>query len=254
MTRRVTLLNGTFDAVTHEEAVAAVFEAMAAGRRGWVCTVNVATLMTMRANPRLQSFVDRAALVVADGQPLVWCAPLFGGRLPERVAGIDLIDPICARAAREAKGVFLLGAHGDAVAGTAERLRARHPGLRLAFADGYFDAAQAPARAASVRASGASVLFVGMGSPRQEAFIEDHWGALGVAIALGVGGSFDVLAGVRYRAHPTVRRVGLEWLIRLLQEPRRLLRRYLTTNTRFCLLVADAAAARLKRWFIQASR
>ena len=245
---RVAILNGRFDPLTRAETVSAVFDALDAGARGWLCTVNVAMLMTMRRDAALQSFVDQARLVVADGQPLVWCAPLFGERLPERVAGIDLIDALCSRAARDGLGVYLLGATGRILNRTLERLRARHPALVIGGADGYFEATAAPARAAAIRASGARLLLVGMGSPRQENFIRAHWDRLGVGIAIGVGGSFDVLAGARFRAPGWVRRAGLEWLVRLVQEPRRLLPRYLVTNVRFCGLIAAVVAARLKRW------
>jgi len=244
MSHRVTILNAAFDPLTRAATVHAIFHALAIGRRGWLCTVNVSMLMTMRDNAWLQGFVDRAALVVADGQPLVWCAPLFGGRLPERVTGIDLIDAVCARAATEGKSVFCLGASQSLLHSTLAHLRARHPGLRIDGADGYFDAASAAARAEQVRASGAQLLFVGMGCPRQEEFISEHWERLGVGMAIGVGGSFDVLGGARYRAHPWIGYLGLEWLVRLLQEPRRLARRYLVTNTRFCRLIAKVLAAR----------
>ena len=110
MRQRVRILNGAFDALTKSETVEAVFRALNAGTRGWLCTVNVAMLVMMRSDPKLQSFIDRAMFVVADGQPLVWCAPLFDRQLPERVAGIDLIDLLCARAEVEGKGVYLLGA------------------------------------------------------------------------------------------------------------------------------------------------
>ena len=248
MKRRVAILNGLFDPLTSRETVDAVFTAIHAGVRGWLCTVNVATLMTMRQDRKLQSFVDRALLVVADGQPLVWCAPLFGGRLPERVAGIDLIDALCQRAATEDKGVYLLGATPRLVGNAIAALRRRHPGLRIEGADGYFPPAEAPRRADAIRASNASLLFVGMGSPRQEAFIAEHWERLQVAVAVGVGGSFDVLGGARFRARPWVGNAGLEWVVRLVQEPRRLFPRYLATNSKFCLLIADTLLSRLKRW------
>ena len=248
MKRRVAILNGLFDPLTSRETVDAVFTAIDAGVRGWLCTVNVATLMTMRQDRKLQSFVDRALFVVADGQPLVWCAPLFGGRLPERVAGIDLIDALCQRAAAEDKGVYLLGATPRLVGNAIAALRRRHPGLRIDGADGYFPPAEAPQRADAIRASNASLLFVGMGSPRQEAFIAEHWERLQVAVAVGVGGSFDVLGGARFRARPWVGNAGLEWVVRLVQEPRRLFPRYLATNSKFCLLIADTLLSRLKRW------
>lgn len=247
MKPRVRILNAGFDAVVPDEAVQAVFQMLRTRSRGWVCTVNVATLMTMRTNQRLQAFVDRAFLVVADGQPLVWCAPLFGGRLPERVAGIDLIDRLCAVAAREGHGVYLLGSTPPLLRRTVETLRRRHPGLRIDGADGYFGPEAASARADAVRASGAGLLLVGMGTPRQEEFIAEHWERLGVDVAIGVGGSFDVLAGARLRAHPWLRRAGLEWMVRLAQEPRRLLPRYLVTNTMFCFLILAALVGRATR-------
>lgn len=246
MHRRVSILNGRFDPLTRAGTVDAVFAAIAAGTRGWLCTVNVSTLMTMREDPALQSFVDRAALVVADGQPLVWTARLFGGRLPERVTGIDLIGALCERARADGRGVFLLGATAEVMAEALARLRGCHPGLRIDGADGYFDDAGAAARADAVRASGASLLLVGMGSPRQERFIDGQWERLGVGMAIGVGGSFDVIAGVRIRAHPWIGRLGLEWLVRLAQEPRRLMRRYVVTNTMFCVLIARTLVARLR--------
>ena len=248
MKQRVVMLNGRFDPLTHGETVAAVFHALDSGVRGWLCTVNVATLMTMRKDRKLQAFVDRAVLVVADGQPLVWCAGLFGGRLPERVAGIDLIDSLCRRAASEGKGVYLLGAAERVLTKTLARLRSRHQGLRIDGSDGYFSVDAAKSRVDKIRASGASLLLVGMGSPRQEEFIGDHWELLGVGMAIGVGGSFDVIAGERFRAPRWVGRVGMEWLVRLLQEPRRLMPRYLITNLMFCLLIADAVVGQFKRW------
>ena len=247
MSHRVAILNAVFDPLTREATVRAIFDALDAGRRGWLCTVNVATLMMMRDSRWLQSFVDRAAVVVADGQPLVWCAPLFGGRLPERVTGIDLIDALCARAAADGRAVYCLGAQIDLLGATLAHLRARHPGLRVTGADGYFGPEDAAARADAVRTSGADLLLVGMGSPRQEHFIDTHWERLGVGMAIGVGGSFDVLGGARYRAHPWIGRLGLEWLVRLLQEPRRLARRYLVTNTMFCLLIAQTLLGRFGR-------
>jgi N-acetylglucosaminyldiphosphoundecaprenol N-acetyl-beta-D-mannosaminyltransferase len=236
-----------FDALTAHETVEFVFEALNLGTRGWVCTVNVTTLITMRNDLELQSFVDRALLVVADGQPLVWCAPLFGGRLPERVAGIDLIDLLCHRAATEGKGVYLLGARDHVVKRAMQNLRIRHPGLRIGGAHGYFAASESKSLADKIRASGASLLFVGMGTPHQELFIREHWERLAIGVAMGVGGSFEVLGGARFRAPRWIRQVGMEWLVRLLQEPRRLLPRYFKANSLFCLLIGRATATRLKR-------
>ena len=247
MKPRIAILNGRFDPLTMEGAVDAVFEAIDKGKRGWLCTVNVATLMTMRGNHRLQAFVDQAAWVVADGLPLVWCSRLFGTPLPERVAGIDLLDALCRRAAEQKKKVYLLGTTAHLLERTRANLRRRHPGLEVDGSSGYFEREEWPARADAIRASGASLLCVGMGTPRQEFFIAGKWDRLGAAVAIGVGGSFDVIAGARFRAHPWVAKLGLEWTARLVQEPRRLFLRYLLTNTMFCLLVGRTLAARMIR-------
>ena len=245
MSVQATVLNGRFDALTAPQTVDAIFDLLRHGGRGWLCTVNVSTLMAMRSNAWLQAFVDRARWVVADGQPLVWCARLFGPRIPERVAGVDLLEALCARAATEQRIVYCLGATLDHLDAAMIALRQRHPGLVVRGRDGYFAPADATTVADGIRASGASILFVGMGTPRQERFIEQQWSRLGSIVAIGVGGSFDVIAGRRFRAPRWARTMGLEWLVRLMQEPRRLLVRYITTNSQFCLLIVRALFVRV---------
>lgn len=246
---QVQLLNGRFDAVTLDQSVEIIARRIRAGERGYLCTVNVAILMMMRSDPRLQRFVDRSAMVVADGEPLIWSARLLGRPLPERVAGVDLVERLCALSAREGFGIYLLGAHQTVVEKLADKLKTQYPGIVLSgVADGYFGAEQAERRAEAVARSGAKILVVAMGVPRQEHFIEDHWDRLGVSFAVGVGGSFDVLAGLKARAPEILQRIGMEWSFRLAQEPRRLWKRYLTTNSEFMYLMArELLAARLPR-------
>jgi N-acetylglucosaminyldiphosphoundecaprenol N-acetyl-beta-D-mannosaminyltransferase len=242
---RATIGGCRFDALTLGQTVDAVFERLHTGARGWVCTVNVAILMMMKADPALRSFIDRSQLNVADGQPLVWAAPLFGSSLPERVTGIDLIERLACRAAGEGVGLYLLGSSLCVVQECAARLRERHPTLRVDVADGYFDAEEAVGRADAVRRSGARLLVVGMGVPRQERFIDEQWERLGVGMAIGVGGSFEVMAGRKRRAHPVIQAIGMEWMFRLVQEPRRLFWRYLSTNLQFGALLARQLMRRL---------
>jgi N-acetylglucosaminyldiphosphoundecaprenol N-acetyl-beta-D-mannosaminyltransferase len=235
----VEILNGRFAPVTLAETVDLVSQGIKAGRRGYLCTVNVAILMMMRENPRLQRFVDEAALVVADGEPLIWSSRALGRRLPERVAGVELVDNLCERAAREGFGVYLLGGRKDVVEKVAARLTDKFPGLRLCgVEDGYFSEAETEARVEQVARSGAQILIAAMGVPRQEYFIQDYWDRLQVPFAIGVGGSFDVLAGLRARAPVLIQRAGLEWLFRLAQEPGRLWKRYLVTNAQFVFLMS----------------
>jgi N-acetylglucosaminyldiphosphoundecaprenol N-acetyl-beta-D-mannosaminyltransferase len=241
----VRILNGVFDPITLPETVQRASALIKARQRGTICTVNVAILMMMREDPRLQAFVDRAAIVVADGEPLVWTSRVLGQALPERVAGVDLVDELSAEAEREGYGVYLLGAHRSTVDRVAERIRKRHRNIRMCgVADGYFSAAEAGERAKAIADSGAHLLIVGMGVPKQEWFLEEHWEKLGVNVAIGVGGSFDVLAGLRRRAPINVQRVGMEWAFRLAQEPRRLWKRYLATNSTFIYHVSRELLAR----------
>jgi N-acetylglucosaminyldiphosphoundecaprenol N-acetyl-beta-D-mannosaminyltransferase len=247
LNHRVRILNGEFDPLTLEQTVRAVFDWMLTGRRGWVSTVNVSILMAMRSDRMLQSYVDRSAIVVADGQPLVWYGRLSNARLPERVTGIDLIDGLCRRAAERNIAVFALGGTDSVLERALLALRDRHPGLRITGLSGHYPESAAASRVAAINASGAHLLLVGMGSPRQERFIETHWESLRVAAAVGVGGSFDVIAGARVRAPRWLRRMGLEWLIRLAQEPRRLFPRYASSNSRFCVLSMRELARRLRQ-------
>ena len=232
--KSIQILNCDFDAVALADMTEWARDWIHSGRRGYICTVNVAILMMMRSDPKLQRFVDRASLVVADGQPLVWASHLQQDHLPERVTGIDLVDELCVLAAKEGFGVYFLGARRNVIETVAQRLANRHPGLEVSgIADGYFEATEASQRAQAIHNSGAKILIVGMGMPLQEEFIENHWDQLGVQLAIPVGGSFDVIAGTTRRAPVFLQRIGMEWSFRLAQEPRRLWKRYLVTNTQF---------------------
>ena len=161
------------------------------------------------------------------------------------MAGVELVERLCERAAREGFGVYLLGGKKDVVEKVAARFTAQFPGLKLSgVEDGYFKDDEAGQRADAVARSGAKILIAAMGVPRQELFIEEHWDRLGVPFAIGVGGSFDVLAGLRARAPELIQRIGLEWLFRLAQEPGRLWKRYLVTNAQFLYLMSREVLVR----------
>jgi len=242
--RSIQILNGRFDRLLTGQVVDELYDTIRAGKRGVLCTVNVAILMMMRSNARLQSFVDFARWTVADGQPIIWASHLTRQPLPERITGIDLIDLLCARSVREHVGVYFLGADEATIRTAVDVLRSRHTGLDIrGYANGYFRPDQAPERARAVAESGAELLFVAMGVPRQEYFIEEQWQNLGARVVIGVGGSFDVVASLRKRAPRLLQRSGLEWAYRLAQEPRRLFRRYLVTNSLFVGLMSRTMIA-----------
>lgn len=243
----VVFMGTRFDPVTVSRAADLVMEMVASRRTGWVSTVNVAILMMMRQDATLRSYVDDSALILADGQPIVWGSRLMGDPLPERVTGVDLIEYLCSSCERDGRSVYFLGGTAEVVGTVATRMSRQYPDLRLGFHHGYFSDQEFATRADDVRAFGADILIVGMGVPRQEHFIRSQWEHLGVGAAIGVGGSFNVIAGSLRRAPVWMQKSGLEWVYRLKQEPRRLFRRYAVTNTLFCVLFAGECAARLGR-------
>lgn len=233
-------------AATLAQAIARCETAIDRGERVRIGVVNAAKLVHMRSDALLRESVLSSDLVLADGMAVVWASRIVGEPLPERVTGIDLFEYLVASAARRGDGVYLLGAKPEVLERTRATLCARHPELRIVGArDGYFRDDESREVADAIRAAGAAMLFVGMSSPRKEVFLAKYGDALGVAVCHGVGGAFDVVAGVTQRAPDAWQRNGLEWLYRLLQEPRRMWRRYLSTNTIFVALVLRAWLARI---------
>jgi N-acetylglucosaminyldiphosphoundecaprenol N-acetyl-beta-D-mannosaminyltransferase len=208
-------------------------------------SINAAKLVAFHHDPELREIINRCGLVNADGQPVVWASRLLRDPLPERVAGIDLMHALIAMAEREGHGIYILGARREVLETAVQRLRETHPRLRIAgYRDGYFTDEQSPDVAAAIRESGAQILFVAMSSPHKEHWLDEYGPGLNVPFTMGVGGSIDILAGITRRAPGAWQRLGVEWLYRLQQEPRRLLRRYLVTNTRFGILIMRAMVAR----------
>jgi N-acetylglucosaminyldiphosphoundecaprenol N-acetyl-beta-D-mannosaminyltransferase len=163
---------------------------------------------------------------------------LLGHRLPARIAGVDLMEALLAHAASRGYSVYLLGARPQVVAACVARARERYPALRVAgFRDGYFQRGEEGDVVAAIRAARPDILFLGFGTPAKEYFMHRRHRELEVPFVMGVGGTFDVLAGLVPRAPRWMQRSGLEWAFRLAQEPRRMWRRYLLGNTRFAALV-----------------
>jgi N-acetylglucosaminyldiphosphoundecaprenol N-acetyl-beta-D-mannosaminyltransferase len=228
----------SIDAVTIGQAIARCTEAIDHGEQLSIGVVNAAKIVAMRRNEALRAAVAGSGMVLADGQAVVWASRLLGAPLPERVAGIDLFMELLAESARRSYRVYFLGARPEVLARVVDEAARRFPGLLVAGArDGYYQAGQEGEIAEDIRRSGTDILFVGMSSPRKELFL-DEWGTATKAhVVHGVGGSFDILAGLTKRAPLWYQEHGLEWLYRAQQEPVRLGRRYLTTNMSFIDLV-----------------
>jgi N-acetylglucosaminyldiphosphoundecaprenol N-acetyl-beta-D-mannosaminyltransferase len=226
------------DPLTMDQTVASCVAATVSARQLEIGVVNAAKVVRMRRDPELRAAVAGCDLVLADGQSVVWASRLLRAPLPERVAGIDLFLRLLAEAERRGLGVYFLGARPEVLRRTLAELRRRFPDLRVAGSrDGYYAEPDAAAVADAIAASGADLLFLGMTSPRKERFVAEYGRRTGASVVHGVGGSFDVVAGVVRRAPVAWQRSGLEWLYRALQEPRRLGGRYLTTNVAFLALV-----------------
>ena len=204
--------------------------------------VNVAKLVAMRRDGRLGEIVQQCALVNADGQPIVWASRLLGDPRPERVTGSDLMERLLVRAEERGWRVYFLGAREEVLARAIERLRERFPRLIVCGSHhGYFDEeTQGDAVCRDICDARPHLLFVAISSPKKEYWLAEHLPDLDVPFGMGVGGSIDVVAGLVRRAPCWMQRAGLEWLFRLVQEPRRMARRYFVSNTAFMLILARA--------------
>jgi N-acetylglucosaminyldiphosphoundecaprenol N-acetyl-beta-D-mannosaminyltransferase len=212
--------------------------AVAAGHRGYVCVAATHTVVACAEDAELRSAVIGSDLTVPDGQPLVWALNLLGHRVGDRVYGPDLLDRACERAARSGTRFYLYGGRNPGVLSQlARNLRLRHPGLQVV--GGHAPPFREPtpeeeaAVAADIARSRADVVWVGIGVPKQEKWMARMRDRLDVPVLIGVGAAFDIHAGLVSQAPGWMQRLGLEWLFRLTQEPRRLWRRYLRYNPRF---------------------
>ena len=241
---RPVVLGIHFDALTVPQALDRFFElaAMPPGPRGCriAATVNVDFIVNTHhamksapRNPALASVLRRAELVIADGMPLVWLSRLLGTPLPERVTGADMVPLIAERAVRDHVKLYFLGGAEEYTRRAAGILAERYPGLEIVGIDTPFVKLDAPGAAEldreicrRINESGASVLLVGFGNPKQELWVERNRANLKCGIAIGIGGTFNFIAGAVRRAPEWMRRSGTEWIFRIIQEPGRLWKRY----------------------------
>jgi N-acetylglucosaminyldiphosphoundecaprenol N-acetyl-beta-D-mannosaminyltransferase len=213
-------------------------DAAAAARRDYVCVAAVHTIMACREDPELRAAVLGATFTVPDGQPLVWALKAFGHPLTDRVYGPELMDRACARAAHSGLRFYLYGGRNQgALVELARMLRLRHPGLKIVGGHSPpfrpLSAAEEEVVARDINRSGADVVWVGIGVPKQEKWMARMRDRLDAPVLVGVGAAFDFHAGLVSQAPDALQRLGLEWAYRLAHEPRRLWRRYLRYNPRF---------------------
>lgn len=199
--------------------------------------VNVAKLVNCRKNAELHRSLMETDIILADGLPIIWLSRMLGDPLPERLAGIDIMYELLKEANKKNYRVFFLGAKLKVLQTMIQNIQKDYPGIIVAgYRDGYFNKDEEQDVARHIKEINADILFVGISSPKKENFLKNWLNFIDVPICHGVGGSFDILAGVTKRAPVWMQKSGLEWLYRLIQEPRRMWSRYLFTNLIFIKL------------------
>ena len=238
------MLNTPIHSLDETQVVTRIEDALNKGEKIRIGVVNAAKLVAMQNNELLRNDVASSDLVLADGMSVVWASRLLGRGLPARVAGIDLMFRLFELADRLKLRVYCLGATEEVSRRIQENLERDYPGLILAGRrNGYFTDEEARLVADDIAASRPHILLVAMTTPRKENFMGKYDRSMNVPVVHGVGGSFDVYAGKVQRAPLAWQKLGLEWLYRVKQEPRRLWKRYATTNLKFCWLVLKEMTA-----------
>ncbi|PGW34034.1 glycosyltransferase [Bacillus cereus] len=200
--------------------------------------INAGKVVLMQDNERLREIVQGCNFINADGQSIVWAAKLLGRPLPERVTGIDIMEELVKKSAEKGYRIFFFGAKEEVVTKTMEHYQTLYPSLQVAgYRNGYFKEDEEQEVVEQIRESKADVLFVAFSSPAKEYFLNKYGPNLNVPFCMGVGGSFDVIAGITERAPVWMQKSGLEWFYRFIQEPGRMWKRYLVGNSRFLALL-----------------
>lgn len=249
---RIRIGSVTVDDLDFDEAVARILDLAEGGPdRRYVVTPNIQHLTVLRRDQHFAAAYAGAELVLPDGWPIVTAVRLRGGRGVGRVTGADLFPALCAGAARRGIRVAIIGGRDDAARRAAHALTGGIPGLVIALTDpappGFdSDAEATETLCARIAESGAGLIFYGVGAPRQELFAATTRADTGAGVAVCVGAAIDFVAGVQHRAPEFWRRNGLEWLYRIIREPRRLLNRYLGAVPDLIRLVGGAALYRLR--------
>ena len=245
--------NVVIDRITQRGALRALDAMIAARQGGFVVTPNVDHVVLAGQDSGVNQAYRRASLSLADGQPLLWMARALGTPLPEKISGSDFIYPLMGHAAASSRRVFFFGASPEISVEAERRLVARYPQLRIVGRDCSSwspSDAQTPGDspvARAICASGAELVVVALGSPKQELWMAQHAKVIAPAVAIGLGGSLDFVAGAVSRAPAWISSAGLEWLYRLAQEPRRLAYRYLVRDIRILPIFAGELYRRARQ-------
>lgn len=249
MAQRVKFLNAIFNNMTQSEAVTRILDRVLARQGGRMFYANAHTMVTAAANKRLEGALAQTDLLMADGSGVRWGSKLRGTPIEHNLNGTDLVPALCKAGAAKGLSIFLLGADPGIAEQAAFNLKDKYPGLVIAGTrNGYFANDQIDEVLEEIREAQPHLLLVAMGVPRQELWIDKHSDKLPNIACMGVGGLFDFMAERVPRAPMLMRKIGFEWLWRLLLEPKRLWKRYIIGNMVFMALVAiDAVKEKLQQ-------
>lgn len=235
--KRISFLGCSMDNLNADESIKFIDSRISKGIFTQHVVVNVAKLINMRKDKELYSSVNNCDLINIDGMGVLWGANLLGHKIKERVAGIDLFTDLLKLSENKNYPIFLLGSRKNIIERTYQIISDGYPHLNIAgYHHGYFWEEEEKI-VEKIKRSGAKLLFVAITSPKKENFINKWSSELNVDFVMGVGGTFDVISGEVTRAPKIMQKIGLEWFYRLLQEPRRMWKRYLYTNTIFIFLI-----------------
>jgi len=237
--KKVDLLGIPVDAITMEDTIQIINNAIHSKLRISHVGINAWTVVAIQKDEDLQKSVTSCDLISADGQSIVWACRFLGHPIPERVPAIEIMGNLIDHAAQKGHKVFFFGAREEVVQKVAQIYSGKFGNEVIAgFRNGYFQEDEEPGIARQIGESGAHILFLAMPSPQKENFIFNHQKLLtGINYNLGVGGAFDVVAGVTKRAPGWMQKNGLEWFYRFIQEPHRMWKRYFIGNFRFMFLI-----------------
>ncbi|AKP50113.1 WecB/TagA/CpsF family glycosyltransferase [Cyclobacterium amurskyense] len=236
--KRISICNVPVDSLTMDETVALINQSIKKKENLHHVVVNAAKLVNAQKDPELKASIVECDIINADGQSIVWAARFLKEYLPERVAGIDLMDNLVGLAAKENYKIFFLGAKEDVVNKVVDIYSNKYnKDIIAGYRNGYFGKDEELEIAKQIKASNADILFVAMSSPKKEIFLNKYKEVMDVPFIMGVGGSFDVVSGKVKRAPVWMQNICLEWFYRTMQEPGRMWKRYLTTNVAFVKLL-----------------
>lgn len=231
---RYPILNTYVNAISMDETIAEVEKIIKTGKPTQHVVINALKVNLMNENAELQKIVNACPLINADGASIVWAAKKLGVPLKERVAGIDLFENLVKLAAEKGYKIYLFGAKEEVVTKVKKIFEEKYPTLQIVgYRNGYFTEADEPEIVKNMHDSGADMMFVAFSSPKKEFWVNKYLNDLNIPFVMGVGGSFDVVAGVTDRAPKWMQDHGLEWFYRFIQEPRRLWNRYIVGNWKF---------------------